>query len=115
MNRSNLVIASLFACLFATTVECGDNTPGTLPDLETFQIFLLAGQSNMAGRGDITPGDLEVHPQVLMLTKDGNWQYAVDPVHYDKKLEWEGWVVFSKENGLLNADHPIVTVVTFIH
>jgi hypothetical protein len=31
-----------------------------------------------------------------------------DPVHHDKELEWEGWVVFSRENGLLHADHPIV-------
>jgi len=38
----------------------------------------------MAGRGVVTEADLEIHPRVLMLAKDGTWQYAVDPVHYDK-------------------------------
>ncbi|HEX5398929.1 MAG TPA: sialate O-acetylesterase [Verrucomicrobiae bacterium] len=51
---------------------------------ETFHVFLLAGQSNMAGRGEIEAEDRQPHPRVLMLSKDGVWQPAVDPIHYDK-------------------------------
>ena len=60
--------------------------PGTvrLPAKDKFHIFLLAGQSNMAGRGVVEEQDLRPHPRVLMLTKDQRWVPAVDPMHYDK-------------------------------
>ena len=46
--------------------------------------MLLTGQSNMAGRGVVTPEDKIPHPRVLMQNKEGEWVPAVDPVHYDK-------------------------------
>jgi hypothetical protein len=49
-----------------------------------FHLFLLAGQSNMAGRGDVETEDREPFPRVLMLARNGTWQPAVDPIHYDK-------------------------------
>ena len=61
-----------------------------VPDKENFKVFLLAGQSNMSGRGEVTDDDRTVHPRVLMLAKDGSWQFAVDPVHYDKKVAGTG-------------------------
>jgi hypothetical protein len=48
------------------------------------EIFLLIGQSNMAGRGAIEPQDVVPHPRVWMLNKDLAWVPAVDPVHFDK-------------------------------
>jgi hypothetical protein len=48
------------------------------------QLFLLIGQSNMAGRGVVEPQDQEVILQILMLTKDLAWAPAVDPLHFDK-------------------------------
>src|SRR5581483_10792359 len=47
------------------------------------QLFLLIGQSNMAGRGKIEEADRVPIPRVLMLTKDLQWVPAVDPVHFD--------------------------------
>ena len=55
-----------------------------LPARENFHLFLLVGQSNMAGRGVISPTDNAPHPRVLMLTKAGAWVPAVDPLHFDK-------------------------------
>jgi hypothetical protein len=55
-----------------------------LPAKETFHLFLLVGQSNMAGRGVISPSDNAPQPRVLMLTKAGAWVPAVDPLHFDK-------------------------------
>ena len=49
-----------------------------------FHIFLLVGQSNMAGRGQVATEDEQPDPQVLMLTKERSWQPAVDPLHFDK-------------------------------
>lgn len=60
----------------------GESAP--LPPKEKFHLFLLVGQSNMAGRGAVTPADKTPHPRVLMLNKAGEWVPAVDPLHFDK-------------------------------
>ena len=84
MIRKILLAATLLMTHSATIA--GDEIPAPeTPDRENFQVFLLAGQSNMAGRGEVTDADREVHPRILMLAKDGSWQYALDPVHFDKK------------------------------
>ncbi len=56
----------------------------TLPPKDRFHLFLLVGQSNMAGRGTVTPADREPDPRVLMLSQAGEWAPAVDPMHFDK-------------------------------
>ena len=48
------------------------------------KLFLLVGQSNMAGRGKIEPSDQVTNPRILMLNKKMEWVLAKDPVHFDK-------------------------------
>lgn len=67
---------------FAVTVAAAQ-TPA-LPPKENFHLFLLVGQSNMAGRGTVTPEDKVPNPRVLMLNQTGEWVPAVDPMHFDK-------------------------------
>jgi hypothetical protein len=55
-----------------------------LPPKEQFHLFLLVGQSNMAGRGEVSDEDRTPHARVLMLSKEGEWVPAVDPLHFDK-------------------------------
>ncbi|GDY13200.1 acetylxylan esterase [Planctomycetota bacterium] len=55
-----------------------------LPDQDHFLIFLLIGQSNMAGRGKVEDQDRQAHPRVLTLSKDDAWIPAIDPIHFDK-------------------------------
>jgi hypothetical protein len=77
-------------------------------DPAAFHIFLLAGQSNMAGRGDVGPLDTVLLPHVLALGKDGAWQPAVDPIHWDKPVAGVG---FARSFALAYlADHPGVTI-----
>jgi Carbohydrate esterase, sialic acid-specific acetylesterase len=64
--------------------------PVVIPMKTNFHLFLLAGQSNMAGRGDVEAQDKKPHPRILMLAKDGTWQPAVDPIHYDKPVAGVG-------------------------
>jgi hypothetical protein len=98
MTRSTTSIAVLFTGILTsivsvfftvTTYADGIMLPD-VPEKENFRVFLLAGQSNMAGRGEVTDDDRKIHPRVLMLAKDGSWQFAVDPVHYDKKIAGAG-------------------------
>ena len=60
---------------------CADGVK--LPPKEKFKIVVLAGQSNMAGRGKIDPNNNKAHPRVLMLNRKGEWVPCVDPVHFD--------------------------------
>lgn len=47
-------------------------------------VFLLIGQSNMAGRGVVEADDRREHPRIWMLNTDRVWMPAVDPLHADK-------------------------------
>lgn len=56
----------------------------SLAERSQFHLYLLVGQSNMAGRGTIEAEDLSINPRVLTLDKDGRWVVALDPLHNDK-------------------------------
>jgi hypothetical protein len=51
---------------------------------ENMKLFLLIGQSNMAGRGAVGAEEKVVHPRVFALNKQLEWVPAVDPLHWDK-------------------------------
>tara|TARA_R110002049_G_scaffold2750_4_gene21915 strand:+ start:61455 stop:62291 length:837 start_codon:yes stop_codon:yes gene_type:complete len=53
-------------------------------DKAKFHLFLLVGQSNMAGRGEVTDADRVPRPRVLMLNQQQQWVPAIDPLHFDK-------------------------------
>jgi hypothetical protein len=52
----------------------------------SLDLFLLAGQSNMAGRGVIEDEDARPIPGVFAQARDLAWKPAVDPIHYDKPI-----------------------------
>ena len=78
------VLTSCF--LLIAIVAFGQQKPDT-----NFELYILAGQSNMAGRGCIT-GDFktETNDHVFMLTKDNTWGQAKHPVHFDKPIAGVG-------------------------
>lgn len=65
---------------FLTGIAAAETPAGGPP----WKLFLLIGQSNMAGRGAVEPADRVAHPRVFMLAQDLNWVPAVDPMHFDK-------------------------------
>lgn len=69
--------------LFLGAVAAFAQVPA-LPPKERFHLFLLVGQSNMAGRGVVAAQDKVPHARVLTLSKAGEWVPAVDPIHFDK-------------------------------
>ncbi len=52
---------------------------------ENFHLYLLIGQSNMAGRGLVEPQDTVGNNRILRLNRDGDWDIAKNPIHFDKK------------------------------
>lgn len=72
-----------------------------------FYLFLLVGQSNMAGRGFVAPEDTVSNPRILRLNRDGEWEIARDPIHFDKDVAGVGpGFSFAKE--MLKKDSSIV-------
>lgn len=61
--------------------------PAADPPLD---LFLLAGQSNMAGRGVVEADDRVAHPRVWMLDRSDHWVPAVEPMHFDKPIAGVG-------------------------
>lgn len=80
------------SALALTVVGCAgiSEQPSSDSKRENFHLFLLAGQSNMAGRGDVAEQDTIPHARVLTLSKEGEWAPAVDPIHFDKKVAGVG-------------------------
>jgi hypothetical protein len=54
------------------------------PPHKPYDIYLLIGQSNMAGRGAVDAESKRANARVVMLNKDGQWEPATDPLHFDK-------------------------------
>jgi hypothetical protein len=58
--------------------------PGLFAQPKDLQLFLLIGQSNMAGRGVVEAQDREPIRNVYALGQDLTWRAALDPLHFDK-------------------------------
>jgi hypothetical protein len=91
-----------------TAVSLSAAMPSSKKDIH---LFLLAGQSNMAGRGhirDLTPAEAAPDPRILALNTDNAWQPAVDPLHWDKREAGVGPGIFFAK--LVAAKSPGVTI-----
>lgn len=90
-----LLIASLIILISPAYAQ----SAGSKPD-PNFHLYLLIGQSNMAGRGKTDavrkPGDA----RILMLDSTGKFVPAADPVHFDKKEAGVGPGISFAENML---------------
>ena len=56
-----------------------DNVP---VNPENIWIFMMAGQSNMAGRGAIEPQDTVTNNRIITIDSDNNWVIARQPLHF---------------------------------
>jgi len=82
---------------------------------ENFHLYLLMGQSNMAGRGKIESLDTLTHPRVFMLDKAMNWVAAKDPIHFDKSAAGAGLsLTFGKVMANGNTDIRIGLIPTAV-
>jgi hypothetical protein len=81
-KQTNMILgvaAMLLVSSYAHPAE-----PVKLPPREKFHLYLLVGQSNMAGRGKVEAEDKKPIANLLMLDKENHWVPAVDPLHFDK-------------------------------
>lgn len=73
-----------------------------------FHIYLLMGQSNMAGRGKVTE-KFKAAPDtnILSLDKHGKWIIAKHPLHFDKAIAGVGPGLKFAEGMLKHADKEV--------
>lgn len=77
----NKLFFFLITCLLSGWRLPGDPKP-PLPKKENFWIFILAGQSNMAGRGLVEPVDTVPDLRIFTLDASDHWVPAKEPLHY---------------------------------
>ena len=70
------VVAFGFAVAVATSLAC--------VAAEDMDLYLLVGQSNMAGRGVQTDSNRVSADGIFKLDANGEWQRAEEPIHFDK-------------------------------
>lgn len=59
-----------------------EEKPEAIPSKENLWVFILAGQSNMAGRGKVEPMDTIPDPRILTINKTGELILAKEPLHF---------------------------------
>ena len=88
MSSRRTFLAACMATSLVVTINhsaiSADDASIKLPAKEKLHLYLLIGQSNMAGRGEVEAADKVAHPRVLAFSKDHAWTPAVDPLHFDK-------------------------------
>ncbi len=87
---STLLLAAGILLTACSTPESDTNNEPTPPTAENLQLFLLIGQSNMAGRGVVDEASKIPHPRVFALNRIGEWEPATDPIHFDKPIAGVG-------------------------
>lgn len=76
---------------------------------DSLDLYLLIGQSNMAGRGEVKGKyAAEQYADVLMLTKEKQWVIAKHPLHFDKAVAGVGpGLSFGKEMAAVSNGRKI--------
>ena len=89
---------------------------GACSTTKPLHVFVLAGQSNMSGRGEVGEIDRTPHPRVFVLNQGEEWDPATEPLHYDKpKIARVGpGLAFAKEVAEKNPDIRVGLVPTAV-
>ncbi len=61
-----------------------------IPAKEQFHLYLLMGQSNMAGRGPLPAAPVTPDPRILALNRNSEWIVVTEPLHWDKSTAGVG-------------------------
>jgi hypothetical protein len=77
-----LLIAGLLTCISLCACRESEHE-GIASGKDTLLLYIMAGQSNMAGRAVIGPQDTNTNPRILVLDSVGSFVTAQEPLHHD--------------------------------
>jgi len=92
---------------FTTKTEVTSETTFTEAEIDALHDWVHAGGSLLVF-SEHAPFDQAINPLLQRFGMVSSVGTVADPEHYDRPLGNPGWIVFSRENGLLNDGHPIV-------
>ena len=83
ITRQKLTVLTLFfCCVFTTVLYAQDKTPATYDGpKENLHIYLLIGQSNMAGRSPFTEEESAAIERCYLLNGEDKWEPARNPLN----------------------------------
>src|SRR5690606_7114688 len=88
-NRS--IKKSFFLLLIPVFLTAGCSTKKNMSTkTKGYDLYLLVGQSNMAGRGVIEAHDTTIDPRVFALNASDQFVPAKEPLHFDKSNRGTG-------------------------
>ncbi|MDX2072664.1 MAG: sialate O-acetylesterase [Haliscomenobacter sp.] len=78
----NLLVFILLSLPLLLEAQSGNTKPVKLPKPNKVWVFLLAGQSNMAGRGIVEAQDALTDPRIFSINSKGEVILAKEPLHF---------------------------------
>ena len=82
--RFNFFTPLCIICLSLLILSCRSQKGIQATPDPQFHLYLLVGQSNMAGRGAVDALSIPNNPRLLMFNENNEWGVAKDPLHFDK-------------------------------
>lgn len=92
---------------FATKNEVTDETTFTQGEIDHLYEWVIKGGSLLVF-SEHAPFDQAINPLLNKFGISSSIGYTIDTLNYDKEIGRTGWIEYSRENGLLNIDHPIM-------
>lgn len=97
-----------FVAFFSIDRALAEDAGAPPTDSAKFDLYLLVGQSNMAGRGGLTDADRQPSDRVWVFNSANEWAHQGEPVHFDKPQAGVGLgFTFAKQ---MAAANPAVTI-----
>jgi hypothetical protein len=91
---------------FTTKTEVTTETTFTDAEIAALYDWVEAGGSLLVF-SEHAPFDQAINPLLQSFGMSSSVGTVVDNEHHDKAIGRPGWIVFSRENGFLNEEHPI--------
>lgn len=91
---------------FTTKTEVTTETTFTGAEIEALYGWVMAGGALLVF-SEHAPLDQAINPLLQRFGISSSVGTVVDTEHHDRTLGRPGWIVFSRENGFLNEEHPI--------
>lgn len=91
---------------FTSKTEVTTETTFTGDELDALHDWVKSGGSLLVF-SEHAPFDQAINPLLNRFGINSSVGTIADPVHHDQDFGRDGWVVFSRDNGLLNSSHPI--------
>jgi hypothetical protein len=101
--------AFLPAALIAADAPNQAPSPAKISSKEKFHLYLLIGQSNMAGRGVLDDKHAVSEDRILKFSKENTWVAATEPLHTDKPTIAGAGIGMSFARAMADAD-PQITI-----